>query len=144
MARSFGQYSPVVPQSVDWEETIQLVDENGDPIDITGYDVRAQFYVNKPIRNALTGKATVPPIVEITSAGYYLSPPGWTVIEGASIPDGTDGTLLSHVEVADLWQFSPTNLKSKYYWSILLVNPDTLYAIPVVQGRPTFKPAITI
>ncbi|HSX21510.1 MAG TPA: hypothetical protein VLE97_01895 [Gaiellaceae bacterium] len=144
MARTFGQYSPVVPLGVTWEEQLILEDVNGVAIDLTGYDARAQFYEDVPTRDPDTGIATVPPIAELTTPGVYVSDPGWPFFEALSIPTPADGTILSSLDLANLWTFSTDNAKRKLFWSLLLVNPDTDYAIPVVEGRPVFLPAKTI
>lgn len=144
MAREFDPYNPAVPLGVTWEETISLDDENGEAIDLTGYEVRAQFYVNAPTRNVGTGLPVVPPVAEIVSAGAYPHPPVWPTIIGATIPDPTNGTILIKVGVADLWQFAPDNARQRYVWSLVLVNPQTGYAIPVVSGRAAFTPAVTM
>lgn len=144
MARQFEPYSPGVPLGVTWEEAILLEDELGTPIDLTGYSVRAQFYDQPPTRDPTTGAPTTPPAVEIVSAGAYEDPPAWPVITAASIPEPANGTILIRVDVADLWRFAPANSKRKYDWSLLLVNTATQYAIPVVQGRPVFLPAVTL
>lgn len=145
MARTFGSYSPPVPLGVTWEESLILEDRLQQPVDLSGYDVRAQFYTDMPIRDPDTGIATVPPVLEITSPDWYVSSPTWPVVEGADIPDpASQGLITIAVDVDDLWTFSPTNAKAKFFWSIVLVNPDTLKAIPVVEGRPIFLPARTI
>lgn len=145
MAREFGRYSPAVPLGVTWEEEIELENEDGSPIDLTGYDIRAQFYTDVPVRVASGGAPMVNPIAEITSAAYYDVAPAWTVLPVALIQTpASDGVIQFKVSVADLWKFAPTNAKARYYWSIILVNKQTEYAIPIVQGRVTFLPARTL
>lgn len=145
MARTFGVYSPSVPLNVTWEESMLLQAADGTAVDLTGYDVRAQFYADLPIRDVTTGIAIVPPILELTTPSWYVVPPPWPVIEGADIPSpATQGLITTALEPEDLWTFSPTNEKVTLFWSIVLVNPSTLYTIPVVQGRVTFLQARTI
>jgi hypothetical protein len=145
MARTFGSYGPAVPLGVTWEESLQLTDEDGTPIDISGYDVRSQFYVEKaPEADAVTHKALNDPVFELTTPDWYVVAPAWPVFEVWSIPTPTNGTLLFALDVASLWTASPDNTKRKLYWSIVLVNPDTLYAIPVVRGAVTLLPAGTL
>lgn len=59
MARTFGTYSPVVPLGTTWEESLVLEDADGMPIDITGYDVRAQLY-DMQLRSRLDLSEKVP------------------------------------------------------------------------------------
>lgn len=143
MAREFGTYSPRVPLGVTWEELLELVDVNGDPIDLTGYGLRAQFYEEQPERDDATGIATVAPIAEITSAGIYVTPPAWPVFATATLPTPTEGKMLWAVPVVDLWTFSPDNTRRIYFWALKLVKPDG-YAIPIVQGKASFSPVNTI
>lgn len=142
MARQFGSYSPAVPLGVTWEESLTLQDETGAPIDLTGYAVRAQL--SKAVPALAAGVATPAPVFELTTPGYYDVAPAWPVIEGFSIPDPTNGTILLAVSAADTWLASPSNAKAKYVWDIRLVNSETGYAIPVVSGGVAFLPARTI
>lgn len=92
MARTFGSYSPVVPLGTTWEETLVLEDADGMPIDITGYDVRAQLYSVQPARVA--GEPDPVPVLELTTPDFYLVAPAWPVFEGFSIPNGDDGRIV--------------------------------------------------
>lgn len=143
MAREFGEYSPAVPLGTTWEESVTLEDENGAAIDISDYDVRAQLRVVPVRRDADTGLAAANPQLELTTAGYYPTPPAWPVFEALSVPSPANGTILLKLDVADLWTASPTNEKRRLFWSILLVNKMTDYTIPVVQGNVVFLPAVT-
>jgi len=145
MARRFGTYSPVVPLGVTWEEQLQLLQTNGDPVDLTGYDVRVQFRVEKsPLIDVITHIPTTAPVFELTTAGAVSPAPAWPLFESWTIADVSNGTLNSLLDVIPLWKASPTNVKRRLYMSIILVNPETLYAIPVVQGRAVFLPAVTV
>lgn len=144
MARQFGQYSPVVPLGVTWEEQLQLLQDDGSPVSLIGYDVIWQFCAAKPDRDADTGLPTTDPEFELTTAGWYSVAPAWPVFEAISIPTPTNGTIQSLLDFGDLWTASPDNSKRKLYMSIVLVNPDTLYAIPVVQGVAVFLQATTV
>ena len=141
MARTFGSYSPSVPLGLTWEESIALDDENGDAVDLTGYDVVVEIYAAQPVRDPDTGLATVEPVLQITTADYHAEAPDWDVSEGASIPTPANGTILLAVEPADVWLLSPTNEKTKLFWAIILVNPDTDYRIPVVSGMVSVTPS---
>lgn len=144
MSRSFGSYSPVVPMNVTWEESIILEDSLGDPVNLAGYDVRTQFYLERPLRTPITGVPVVLPVAEVTTEDYYITPPVWPVFEGATIATPADGKITLAVTTTQLWTFSPTNEKVKLFWAIILVNKTTGYAIPVVEGRVTFKPTNTL
>lgn len=144
MARQFGSYSPIVPLGVTWEESIELADENGDAIDITGYAVRAQLREAIPEVDPDTGAALAVPVLELTTASYYATAPTWPVFEAFTVPTPTNGTILLTVEAGDTWTGSPDNAKRKLVWDIRLVNPSTGYAIPVVLGKVTFTPARTV
>lgn len=143
MARQFGSYSPAVPLGLTWEETIVLEDAGGTPIDLTGYAVRAQLREAVPVIDE-TGQPLDVPVIELTTAGYYATMPAWPVVEGFSVPTPTNGTLLLAVPAPDTWVASADNAKRKLVWDVRLVNPDTGYAIPVVQGKVTLLPAVTV
>lgn len=144
MARTFGQYSPIVPLGVTWDEDLILQDVDGNPVNLTGYSARAQFYEDMPIRDPVTGEPVVPPIAELTTAGVYVESPGWPFFESLSIPAPLTGEVLSSLDLADLWCFSQDNEKRKLFWSLVLVNEDTGTALPVVEGKAIFLPARTI
>ena len=141
MARTFGNYSPSVPLGTTWEETLVLEDADGTPIDITGYVVRAQCHVALPQR--VLGEVSPVPLFELTTAGFYATPPDWPVIEGFSIPTGTNGSIVLRVEADETWLGSPSNAKAKLLWDVRLVDA-TGYTIPVVSGAVVFLPARTI
>jgi hypothetical protein len=144
MARQFGSYSPAVPLGLTWEETLVLTDDAGTAIDLTGYAVRAQLRDEVPVVDDVSGEPLTDPVMELTSAGYYATAPAWPVVEGFSIPTPADGTMLLAVPADDTWTLSPDNAKRKLVWDVRLVNPDTGYAIPVVQGKVTLLPARTV
>lgn len=142
MARQFGQYSPSVPLGTTWEESILLEDELEAPIDLTGYSVRAQLRTAIPETSG--GAATTDPLLEITTAGYYGTPPAWPVVEGFSVPTPANGTLLLALAPNDYTDVvSPSNAKTKLVWDVRLVNGSG-YTIPVVNGKPTFLPRVTV
>ncbi|MDN5939262.1 MAG: hypothetical protein L0H83_11445 [Salinisphaera sp.] len=144
MAKQFGAYSPAVPLGLPWGETIQLVDENGVAVDITGYAVRAQLREAIPVRVDATGIAVKAPVLEITTTGYYGTPPAWPVVEAFTVSaTPTDGTFTLAMDADDTWTASPTNAKRKLVWDIQLVNASG-YGIPVVQGKVTFLSRRTI
>lgn len=143
MARAFGSYSPAVPLGTTWEESIALEDENGDAINIADYDVRAQLREELALRDADTGNAAADAVLELTTPGHYATPPAWPVFEALSVPSPANGTILLKLDVDDLWTASPTNERRKLFWSIVLVNPDTGYVIPVLKGKVSFLVATT-
>lgn len=141
MARTFGTYSPVVPLGTTWEESLVLEDADGTPINITGYDVRAQLYSMRPVRVA--GEPDPLPVLELTTPAFYVTAPAWPVFEGFSIPEGDDGRILLRLDAADTWTASPDNTKRKLLWDVRLVDASG-YTIPVVTGAVVFLPARTI
>lgn len=144
MARQFGSYSPAVPLGITWEESLVLEDESGAAIDLTGYAVRAQLRDAVPVVDDLSGEAVTDPVIEVTTPGYYTDPPAWPLVEGFSVPTPADGTILLTVAPDDTWKCSPDNAKRKLVWDIRLVNTITAYAIPVVSGKVSMLPGVTI
>jgi hypothetical protein len=144
MARQFGSYSPAVPLGITWEESLVLEDETGAAIDLTGYAVRAQLRDAVPVVDADTGAAVTDPMIEVTTPDYYTVLPAWPVVEGFSVPTPANGTILLAVAPADTWTCSPDNAKRKLVWDIRLVNDSTGYAIPVVNGKVSMLPGVTI
>lgn len=142
MARQFGTYSPSVPLGITWEESLMLDDEVGAPVDLTGYAVRAQLRDAVPV--VASGVAAADPVLELTTAGYYATPPAWPVVEGFSVPTPANGTILLAVPAAETWTASPTNARRKLVWDVRLVNKTTGYSIPVVQGSVLLLQARTI
>lgn len=145
MAREFGRYSPNVSMAINWEETFQLFEDEAEttPLDITGFDVRAQIRTTKdPV--VVSGVAPNP-LLEITTAGFYSPPPAWPVIEAFEVVDEANGIISLNASKLDIRQYvSPTNAKKVLFWEILLVNKDTGADAPVVRGRPKFNPATTV
>lgn len=141
MARTFGTYSPVVPLGTTWEESFVLEDESGAAVDITNYHVRAQLHEDVPGREL--GAVDPEPLLEITTASYYPTPPAWQVIEAFDVPTGTDGEIRMLLDAADTWIMSPDNTKRKFVWDIRLVGPSD-YTIPLISGKVTFLPARTV
>lgn len=145
MAREFGRYSPNVSMAINWEETFQLFEDEAEttPLNITGFDVRAQIRTTK--NPVLVSDVAPNPLLELTTAGYYASPPGWPVVEAFDVVDEANGIITLNALKASIRQYvSPTNAKKVLFWQVLLVNKDTGEDAPVVAGRPKFNPAITV
>jgi len=144
MAREFAEYSPEVPLNTTWEEQMLFLQENGEPVDLSGYTIaHAQLRLEKlVVTDATNGVPTTQPILELTTEDAYPSPPAWPVAEAITL-GGTAGTIDTKVNVADLRLASPTNAKVKPYWQLVLVGEDD-YRIPIVEGRPTLLPGVTI
>jgi hypothetical protein len=141
MARTFGSYNPVVPLGVTWEETLQLTDADGDPIDLTGYGAQAQLRERTAV--LVEGEDPEAPVLELVTAGLHDTPPAWPVVEAITIASPATGTLTIRVEVDELTPASPTNTKRKLLWELRLIN-EAGYAIPVVNGKVVFLPACTL
>lgn len=136
MARQFGKYSPRVPLGTTWEEAMILEDAESNPIDLTGYKVIAQLYYTDPLRDPTTGKPLEEPILEITTPGFHVEKPTYSV-EGFSIPDPTTGEILLTVDHNDFWHVSPTNEYIEYVWAVMLVGVGD-YRVPVIRGTVKF------
>ncbi len=144
MAASFGSYSPVVPLNTTWQETIQLLQDDGvTPIDLTGLAVHAQLRPIAPLSAA--GIPTTIPIIEFTTTGFYSPAPSWPVVVAFTVPTPTNGTILLNVPQSDYSAIvSPTNAKAKLAWEVRLVNLSTGYVQPVLAGKIVFLPAVTV
>jgi hypothetical protein len=115
MARTFATFSPRVSIACTWEESLTFLDEDRNPVDLTGYVVEAQ------IRATLTSASAL----NLTSE--------WT------IPTPTDGTIVLEVAPEDFKALLPAALKKKkYLWAIVLRRTDDDYRIPLAKGSVTF------
>ncbi len=131
MARTFGEYSPDVPLNTTWEEELVLADEDDVPLDLTGYEARAQLRTSKD--------APGPPVFSLSSVGA-----------GATLsvqPGGQIGLLALAVPRTQVMALSPNNAKRKLVWDIELYIPGTGgaddYVIPAVQGKVNLLPRAT-
>lgn len=131
MARTFGEYSPVVPLGTTWEESLVLADEDGTPLDLTGYEARAQLRTSAAAPGA--------PVFELSSEG---ADPALAVQ-----PGGVLGLLTILVPRTQVSALSPTNAKRKLAWDIELYIPgvggEDDYVIPCVQGKVNLLPRVT-
>lgn len=131
MARTFGEYSPVVPLGTTWEESLVLADEDGVPLDLTGYEARAQLRTRKDAPGA--------PVFELSSEG---AEPTMFVQ-----PDAVVGLLTILVPRTQVSTLSPTNTKRKLVWDIELYIPgvggEDDYVIPCVEGKVILLPRAT-
>ncbi len=131
MARTFGEYSPSVPLGTTWEESLVLADEDGVPLDLAGYEARAQLRVSKDARGA--------PVLELTSTGADPT----LFVE----PDAQPGVLRILVPRTQVSALSPSNARRKLVWDIELYIPgsggEDDYVIPCVEGKVTLLPRST-
>lgn len=146
MARSYGTYSPAVPLGINWVESIILDDSEGVAVDISSFELRSQFYDERPVRNEATGFGVADPVFEIITTGAaYAVAPAWPVYEALTLPGGgVDGEIAIALGVEDLWTASPDNEKRKLFWELQLWNPLTNETLPVVKGSCTFLKATTL
>lgn len=147
MARTFGEYENLeVPLGVTWPESLLLTDEAGAAIDITNFHIRSQFHAERPVRDADTGEATVPPVFELTTPGFYPDPSvkDWPVFEAWATPTTPVNRMLLELAAEDTWTASPTNERARLYFDIRLVEKTTGEVIPIVQDVATFTPADTL
>lgn len=143
MPREFGKYNPQIPLGVDWEDSFTLIGDDGQPVDLTGYDVHAQ--IRRVLPQLVNMVANVDPLFEITTPSFYTTSPAWPVVEGFRIPDPVTGQIFLHVPALDTYKGSPTNVIQETVWDIRLVGRGTGYVIPVVKGdKLTFVPGATV
>jgi hypothetical protein len=125
MARTFGEYSPVVPLGTTWEEQIYLDDEDGQPLDLTGYEARAQ------LRTSVLDVGA--PALELSSLGVAPT----LFVQRA----GVVGLVEVAVQVPAVNALSPDWTKRKFVWDIELYIPGSGgapdYVIPCVTGKVT-------
>lgn len=137
----YGAYSPLVTLGATWREDITFVQDDGAPLDLTGAHVVAHLHAAIPRRS---GSAPSPaPVLELCTPGFRATPPAFPSIEGWSVPTPTNGRMLLEVAPEDFWVVSPTNLKRKLRWSIMLAFSSGVY-IPVVQGKVGFLVNTTV
>jgi hypothetical protein len=145
MAREFANYSPVVPLGTTWEESLRFLDEDGEPVDLTDCDVRAQIRAEEVLRDPNTGLGDSAPLLEvITDAALYPSAPAWPLIEGFTVgidpeapdtPDPTNGYVGLRVDADDTWHLSPTNERAKRLWDVEILDEADEAVIPLVTGK---------
>jgi hypothetical protein len=141
MGAQFETYSPTVQLGVSWDEQLELVDSDGVAVDISDYDVVAQFHADTPARDS--GAAVPDPVFELTTASYHAEAPDYPSFTGFVVDAPETGVIELFMTPTDLWTASPTNVKNKLRWSVVLVN-DAGYTIPVASGRVTFLPNNTV
>ncbi len=139
MASEFAEYSPEVPLGVTWEESMLFLDEDGNPVDLSGYTkAHAQLRLEKYTLLDEDGVPTTDPILEVTTPDAYDPAPEWPVSEGFTL-GGIAGTITEKVDVADLRRASPTNAKVKAYWELVLIGAADR-RIPILAGVVTLNP----
>lgn len=125
MARTFPD-DPLelsIPLGTTWEEQWQLTDDDGVPIDLTGYHFRMM------VRDRQTGEL----LLTITDVG---------ALPTATIT-AADGQIDIRVEAEVVQDISPTGRKRSTRWDAELYLPATQpdespYVIPVVAGSAVF------
>lgn len=145
MSQTFGApYNPQVSLALTWTEQFQLFEDEDEtiPVDLTGLDVQAQLRASEPV------SAVPTPIIEFTTADFYVTPPAWPVVECFSIPDQSVDANKGKIEMSINREnyasvVSSTNEKVKLFWEIVLVNKGTLERAPVIKGKVSFRPAVT-
>lgn len=137
MANLYGQYSPAVPLSTTWKESMTYLDADGAPVLLDGLHIVAQLRETLP-----TTPTPEDPILEITTVGYRDVAPGWPVVEGFSVAGNVIALELLRAQFAAI--VSPTNARAKLLWQVLAVNKSTGYGVPIVEGKVSFQPARTL
>lgn len=113
-----------IPLGTTWEESWALQDDDGAPLDLTGYEFRMMV-------RARDAAGTL--LLTITSeAGPD---------QRATI-DAEQGTIAIRVDALTVAQLSPTNAKLRTRWDAELFMPSQAplapYVIPVLAGSATF------
>lgn len=113
-----------VPLGTTWEETWEMQDEDGVPLDLTGY----QFRMMLRSRDAAAVE-----LLEISSI------PGG---DGRATIDEELGIISISVSALDVQALSPLNQKLRARWDAELFMPSGVglspYVIPVLAGSVTF------
>lgn len=144
MARQFGNYSPSWPLGTTIEEVLLFQDEDGTPVDLTGFDLRMQVREAIPVRDPDTGQGEDDPVLELVSEAYS-TPPAWPVLVAITTgnPDPDDGVIAIKIDPDDTWTLSPDNGKRKLVYDIEIVTDDG-DVLPLVQGKITTLPRRTL
>ena len=123
MARNFPDpISITVPLRTTWEERWELMDEHGDPLDLTDYQFRMQ--VRDKVSRAL--------LLEVETEGSYATIDLLTGAINIVVPaEAVDG-------------LSPDNLKVKGVFDAEIYVPGASeYVVPVLKGSVSFLPRVT-
>ena len=124
MARNFPDpIAIMLPLRTTWEERWELMDENGAPLDLTGFEFRMQ------VRNKLSGAL-------LLSVG--------TETNYATI-DLPTGAINIHVPAEVIEAISPTNAKVRGQFDAEIYIPGASeYVIPVLRGSLSMLPRVTV
>ena len=125
MARTFPD-DPLelqVPLGTTWEEQWQLTDDDGVPIDLTGYHFRMM------VRDRQSGEL----LLTITDVGTTPM----------AVIDAVEGQIAISVDAETVQDISPTGKRRSTRWDAELYQPglsldDVPYVIPVVAGSAVF------
>lgn len=152
MANEFGEYNPDVPLGTTWLEVFRFLDEDGNPVDLTDCNVRAQIRASRVARDPETGLGDADPLMElIADASAWDPAPAWPLHEAFALgldpeaPDPTDGYVRLTLPHGDTWTLSPTNVKRLLFWDVEILDPDDGgRVIPLIEGRPCALPRHTL
>lgn len=134
MARDFPDaIALAVPLRTTWEEQWILTDDDGEPVDLTGYEFRMQVRAKEDAAGHAAGDLLL--TIDTTAAD-----PRATITPLA----GQVNFAVSAVNIAAL---SPDWEKLKTVWDAELYIPaaggDPEYVVPLVKGSTTFKTRVT-
>jgi hypothetical protein len=125
MARTFPDdpLELAIPLGTTWEEQWQLTDDDGTPIDITGYHFRMM------VRDRASGEL----LLTITDVGATPN----------AVLHAVEGQIDIKVDAETVQDISPTGKKRSTRWDAELYQPgstieDPPYVIPVVAGSAVF------
>ena len=127
MSRTPAQASLTVVRGATWEDELVYRDENGQAIDLTGYEARMQVHTLA----GQYGTGTASKLLEMSTSNGLLvldTPAGETVPCRVRIKVDPDGHTM----------LNPANVKKdKYAWAMELVLTD--YVIPLAAGKLTVQ-----
>lgn len=139
MSRTPASHSFQVVRGATWEDALDYEDENGAPVDLTGYEARMQVRTLEGQYGVSTAETL---LMELLSNGdaprLFIETP-----EGGTVPS----RIRIAVAAADVALLNPDNArKTKAAYSIELFTPagaNPEYVIPLVQGKVSCKGEVT-
>lgn len=133
MARDFPDpIALAVPLRTTWEEQWVLTDDDGQPVDLTGYEFRMQVRAKEEGAGHAAGDLLL--VIDTTDA------------DPRAVITPLEGRINFAVSAVDIAALSPDWEKLKAVWDAELYIPagvDPEFVVPVVKGSTTFKTRVT-